>query len=452
MLQQAYYALTSRTCRLRLKRWSLLVFLLAFLSAFLFLAWKIEADNLAATAAVAGVADTAAASTAAAAAAVEPQGPVNAAGGKPEDDQGQAAHKALQGLRQQHEPPRPQAPPQPSSSAPGAAKPGSKPGPVAIHPEYKRLIKEYPFQPVRNERGQLVNIILVRAPFEGEHHAGMYNKYKDEILFLGLSSFEVFPLSSPNPFSGTWPRDKYLGLFPGFLHMMRDPSIFPSHVKLLLMSQSDFSLPRDSPSLTKKFDFTFAGSDQDVANDCVGWASFAKNWSFVKEALEMMCGEYNMKGVLVATKDKQDQKACSIPKVCEGKIIQTKFLDQGQFFSYAKQSKFVFLPQVYDASPRVSTQALALDVPVLMNWNIAGGWKYVNEKTGEFFHDMSDFRESLDRIMQSIAAGKYEPRKYIFQHYDDQNSGTRLKQFVEENFADRVTLPLGTRWLLPSGA
>ena len=32
-------------------------------------------------------------------------------------------------------------------------------------------------------------------------------------------------------------------------------------------------------------------------------------------------------------------------------------------------------------------QALALDVPLLMNRNIIGGWKYVNEKTGEFFNE-----------------------------------------------------------------
>lgn len=32
-----------------------------------------------------------------------------------------------------------------------------------IHPMYKTLIREYPFQPVRTDRGELVNIILVRA-------------------------------------------------------------------------------------------------------------------------------------------------------------------------------------------------------------------------------------------------------------------------------------------------
>merc|ERR550537_1646506 len=108
---------------------------------------------------------------------------------------------------------------------------------------------------------------------------------------------------------------------------MHDPEKwFPPHVKYILMSQSDFSLP-DAPArdyaIPRKYDFTLSGSDQDVANDCVGWSSYAKNWSFVKEALEVMCGEFNMTGVLVATKDKQGVQACSIPKSCDGLIEQT---------------------------------------------------------------------------------------------------------------------------------
>ena len=42
---------------------------------------------------------------------------------------------------------------------------------------------------------------------------------------------------------------------------------FPSHVKTLRMSQSDFSLPSVPPrdySVKRKYDFTYSGSDQDV--------------------------------------------------------------------------------------------------------------------------------------------------------------------------------------------
>ena len=41
--------------------------------------------------------------------------------------------------------------------------------------------------------------------------------------------------------------DKYVGMFPGFLHMMHPEEAkiqFPPHVKTLLMSQSDFNLPK----------------------------------------------------------------------------------------------------------------------------------------------------------------------------------------------------------------
>ena len=327
-----------------------------------------------------------------------------------------------------------------------------------VHPQYLKLIRHYPFQPVMTDRGEFVNVILVRSPFRSKTEWELYHKYKDEILFLGISSFESYPLSSPNPYSSNFSNDEYLGLFPGFLHMMHNPEAhFPAHVKTILMSQSDFALPQISSAKAndlrknKVYDFTFSGSDQDIANDCVGWSSFAKNWTFVKDALEVMCGsDFNLKGVLVATKDKKNQTGCSIPASCEGNIVQTPFLEQSDFYAYIKQSRFVFVPQVYDASPRVTTQALALDVPLLMNHHIEGGWKYLNRDTGEFFHDMSDFRESLQRLLGEIDT--YQPKRWVTEHYGNEHAGKQLLKFVAENFGDRVTVPKGIKLLLPTGA
>merc|ERR1712224_1132550 len=107
----------------------------------------------------------------------------------------------------------------------------------------------------------------------------------------------------------------------------------------------------------------------------------AKNWRFDMRSLKVMCGEYNMTGVLVASIDKQNKKRCGIPKVCKGKVEQTQFLPQDQYFEYLRHSKFAYLPQIHDASPRVTTQALIHNVPLFINRNIMGGWKYVNEKT-----------------------------------------------------------------------
>lgn len=322
---------------------------------------------------------------------------------------------------------------------------------VRVHPNYQNLIKEYPFQPVTTQHGQQVNIILVRSHMS-QHQIDLYHQHKDEILFLGISSMNDYPLHS----EGDHDTTDWVGMFPGFLHMMRNPEKhFPPHVKTLLMSQSDFSLPnypeRDY-SKPRKWDFTYSGSDCDVLNDCHGWCGWSKNFSFVREALQVMCSdEFKLKGVLVATKDKSGKHACSIPKACEGKITQTTYLqDQRRYFEYLKESRFAFLPQVHDASPRVSTQALALDVPILMNWYISGGWKYVNETTGEYFHDMSDFKDSLRKILRkSDEKFGYQPRKWVFENYGNEKSGKRLYDFVMTNFGDRVKLPRGTKALLP---
>lgn len=323
-----------------------------------------------------------------------------------------------------------------------------------LHKQYHQIIKTYSFQPVINEYGQYVNIILVRAPFRMRSDLELFERYKDEILFLGLSSFEDFPLPSPNPYSPRFPPDAYVGRFPGFLHMFREPErIFPAHVKLLLMSQSDFALPRPRPKdmrAEKVYDFTFSGSDQDVHQNCKGWSSYAKNWTFVKQALRVMCGEYNLTGVLVATKDKANKTKCAIPKACRGKMLQTPYLPQDKYFEYLAQGKFAFLPQVHDASPRVTTQALIHNVPLLMNKNIVGGWKYITEQTGEFFNDMSDFRQSLEKMLRIW--DQYTPRAWVLRNYGDEISGARLNSFIVEHFKDRVKLPKGTKRLFPTGA
>ncbi|CAK0911069.1 unnamed protein product [Prorocentrum cordatum] len=156
-----------------------------------------------------------------------------------------------------------------------------------------------------------------------------------------------------------------------------------------------------------------------------------------------------MTGVLVATISKDGKKACTIPPSCKGKMTQTKYITQEEYFGYLKQSRFSFLPQVYDASPRVITQALAMDVPVLMNDNIIGGWKYLNHKTGEFFHDMSDIRGSLRRILRNADVPyHYEPRKWVRENYGNNISGRRLLHFVKQHFSDRIKLPKCTEYLV----
>lgn len=229
------------------------------------------------------------------------------------------------------------------------------------------------------------------------------------------------------------------------------------------MSQSDFHLPHFPPrdySVPKKYDFVFSGSDQDVYNDCVGWSMYAKNWTFAYQSLEVLC-DMGLTGVIVATIGKKNNRACRLPPNCGGgyykqkgngrsHIIQTLYLEkQNDFYDYVRDSRFLWLPQVHDASPRVSTQALALDVPILVNKHISGGWKYVTDKTGEFFSSVDDIRPAAEKILKgSEERGRYEPQKEVLRKYGNENSGRRLYKWVKDNFSDRVALPEGTTRLV----
>ena len=329
------------------------------------------------------------------------------------------------------------------------------------HPAYKDLIGLGPFQPVIDEHGSHVNVILVNRMFLEEQHEVLFHKYKNDILFLGIMSFEAFPYPSPNPYSVQFPHDKYLDMFPGWLNMYREDSssttpMFGPNVKVLQMSQSDFSLPEiqydeevEQGLHEKKYDFTYSMSDLDLSTggQCNSWGSHAKNWTFVRDyALDVMCGELNMTGVLLVTKDFSG-KTCDIPPSCHGKMIQTTFLPQNQVYNYMRQSRFLFLPQIYDASPRVATQALTFNIPLLMNKNIVGGWKYINENTGEFFHDITDLRDSIHRLYSNM--DNYKPRDYVLNNYGNQNAGKKLHEFITANFNDRVDLPPESELLIP---
>jgi hypothetical protein len=142
-----------------------------------------------------------------------------------------------------------------------------------LHPDYDKLLKEYPFQQVMTQSGNQVNIILVRSQMSPGQTA-MYRKYQKDILFIGISSMNDYPLENDKP-------TEYIDMFPAFLHMMREPEkVFPPHVKTLLMSQSDFSLPEWYPardySVPKKYDFTYSASDCDVHADGQGWCGWSK--------------------------------------------------------------------------------------------------------------------------------------------------------------------------------
>jgi hypothetical protein len=92
------------------------------------------------------------------------------------------------------------------------------------------------------------------------------------------------------------------------------------------------------------------------------------------------------------------------------------------------RSRIAFFPNALDPSPRLLGEALCLDVPVLVNRAILGGWKYVTRSTGTFFEGEHDVVDAARRCLSHSHA----PRAWFTANYGPVNSGRRLAAFVDQ--------------------
>ena len=74
----------------------------------------------------------------------------------------------------------------------------------------------------------------------------------------------------------------------------------------------------------------------------------------------------------------------------------------------------------------------------LLNYNIVGGWKYINDNNGALFRNLEEIEGGANFIMQNLE--KMKPREEFLNHYGVENSGLRLKKFIEDNYSDKVEL------------
>ena len=86
-------------------------------------------------------------------------------------------------------------------------------------------------------------------------------------------------------------------------------------------------------------------------------------------------------------------------------------------------------------------EALSNNLACLVNKNILGGWKYVNDKTGELFTDEKDVVKAVEKLLDGLKNNKYKPRDYYVTNYSVEHSGKRLKEFLYKHWKDRINIP-----------
>ena len=297
---------------------------------------------------------------------------------------------------------------------------------------------QFPFRNMYDSKGKKLNIILITAPFREEKHEKLYDEYKSSgLLLCGISSYQSFPDKILNPFEDRFHETRghnYPNMVSAWLHCFRDlpQNLIDSNLPVLLMTEADLkdwkNLPFRTPNVKKEYDFMYVClQDNDKCNP--GWQSYNRNWDLGKKCLKIMCGEMGMKALLVGREN------CELGDEIKKNITNIPFMEYHKFQAEMQKCKFLFLPNISDASPRVATEAMCYDMPVLMNYNILGGWhNIIPGITGEFFTDENDLTQSLSRLKR----GGYKPKYWYMTNRGRQLSGKILGEFIREVYKDRL--------------
>ena len=125
---------------------------------------------------------------------------------------------------------------------------------------------------------------------------------------------------------------------------------------------------------------------------------------------------------------------CGLKEIYGDNIELQDFLPYHEFQEKMKQSRYLFVPNIYDASPRVVAEAIIKDLPVLMNSSIVCGSKYINYETGELFTDENDIRYSLKKLLAK--KDQISPKNWWKENYSRQISGKKLRDFLYTQYPD----------------
>jgi glycosyltransferase involved in cell wall biosynthesis len=150
------------------------------------------------------------------------------------------------------------------------------------------------------------------------------------------------------------------------------------------------------------------------------WKEYVKNWALARRCMPILCHELGLRGVLVGRDHVPDLPDCGDLITVLGELSWRDLM--GVFL----HSRFLFVPNAMDASPRVIAEALCMNTPVLVNRNILGGWHYVNPFTGFFFEDERDVCAGARKCLSEWTS----PRRWYTTHHGPLLAGARLARFL----------------------
>jgi len=249
-----------------------------------------------------------------------------------------------------------------------------------------------------------------------------FEKVAADHRIIGFTHFGPFPLNhdayiprvknSSNPKAG-WTRPEVKAC-EAWAHCFRDPGRYlPPDPPRMLISGSDFT---DENATWKAAHADGRPAKRwDLVYSCLPtWLNeLQKNWDLGK-ACVLKLADAGARIVIAGR--------AGVPGLPRHPNIDcVPKLPWSVFMRVTAASRVAFLPNWWDASPCVLPQSLALDVPVLVNRQILGGWKYVTPQTGAFFDDESDVVDAFFALLDAAV----HPRDWLVENGYTQDASAR---------------------------
>ncbi len=271
-------------------------------------------------------------------------------------------------------------------------------------------VLRWPFLFVLNARSQRTGWALVNGPIVTPEQRDQFAELRRAgYRFAGMSSYMTFPVMD------TADTLDYEALCEVWCHCFREPDRFLSTaMPHALISISDFTdYQRITPefvvrtNLEESFDFIYVGATEE-------WKRQAKNWQLAARCIPRLCQELRLRCLVIGTPTGDFPSSHN--------VIFRSVLRWDVFLGLLARARLLFVPNICDASPRLLAEALCLNVPLVVNRSILGGWKYVNRFTGVFFTNEKDITAAVQACCEQTVA----PREWFRANYGPYLAGRRL--------------------------
>lgn len=292
----------------------------------------------------------------------------------------------------------------------------------------------FPFRYFQDENDNILPVVAVTGPFRGKDALDKYNEYKEKgVKIFGITAYKSFPKIITD---GTENRYEVVDQF-DYVSEIKDWCTcfknngefgFTENNNSIEISESDFYDADDKEDVPKKYDFIYICNKDGDNCPLNGWNAINRNFNFALAVFPIMMKKKGLKGLIVG------RVGCGLEEEYGDRIEVTDFLPWSELQDKMRESRFLFLPNANDASPRVISECLTKNVSVLINKNILGGWKYITPETGETFTNEYDFEDSLNKLLDKLEY--LSPREWWKKNYSQKTSRKKLRDFLEKSFPE----------------